>query len=142
MFIRKFIYKLRLTLRPLVQRMGGMDINWGYWIFSGICLVFIILLMVNMYRIVVKGYQRYEIIQEENTRLAELISKNEQLKDDLKFYLSKEFVDLKAREELNMAFPNQRLVYVDRKEKVEVNKPSREKEEGKKGIQEWLNLIF
>lgn len=142
MFIRKLRYKLAKFARTIFQRFQVVEVNWGYWIFSFICIVSIILLGTNIFRIIRKGYERYEIIQAEKKRLEELLYKNAQLSEELKYYSSKEFVDIKAREELNLAFPNQKLVYIEKKEVIELNEEEEEKEELNPDWRLWYDLIF
>ena len=140
MLFIKLKYRLNKIFKPIFSK--SLEINWHYWIFTFICFISILLLGVNIFRIVQKGYERYEIIQEEKRRLEKLIEQNYKLKEDLKYYSSKEYVDIKAREELNMAFPNQRLVYIEKKESYidEENKEDEEKITPSWHL--WYDLIF
>ena len=120
-----------------------MNINWGYWIFTLICLFSIVLLGVNIFRIISKGYERYEIIQEERRRLEALIERNYKLREDLKYYSSKEYIDLKAREELNMAFPNQKLVYIEKNQELDFSsEEDLNQQELEPSWHLWYDLIF
>lgn len=111
--------------------------------FSFFCIVSIVLLGVNIFRIVRKGYERYEIIQMEKSRLEELIQRKIELQEDLKYYSSKEYIDLKAREELNLAFPNQRLVRIEREEELGISDEQNEtSNELVPSWRLWYELIF
>lgn len=142
MVIRKIHYRLSQVYKFILRRFGRLEINWGYWIFSFICLASIIMLGMNIFRIIRKGYERYEIILNEKQRLEDLIAKNEELREDLKYYSSKEYVDIKAREELNLAFPNQRLVYIDREQYINIKEESRGEQELAPSWRLWYDLIF
>jgi len=95
-----------------------------------------------MFRIIRKGYERYEIILDEKSRLEELEVKNAELYEELKYYSSKEFIDVKAREELNLAFPNQKLVYIERLEEIEIEEGSKQENKMKPHWKHWYDLIF
>ena len=142
MFIKKIEYKISKFIQKLSRVFRGMGFSWGYWIFSLICVVSIVLLGVNIFRIIKKGYERYEIIQSEKRRLDELSRRNTQLQDELKYYSSKEFVDVKAREELNLAFPNQKLVYIEKDTSVVLEGDSVEEKELTPSWRLWYELIF
>lgn len=142
MFFRKLKHKILKIQQYLFRKVGGIEINWGYLIFLTICIVSIILLGSNIFRIIRKGYERYEIILKEKERLEELEQKNAHLYEELKYYSSKEFVDIKAREELNLAFPNQKLVYIEKKEPIELHESSEEKEQFVPSWRLWYELIF
>lgn len=142
MLIRKIQYKISKVSQSLYRRTHGIEINWGYVIFSFFCIASILLLGANIFRIIRKGYERYEIIQSEKRRLEELMARNARLHEDLKYYSSKEFVDVKAREELNLAFPNQKLVYIEKEMLVELDEGEAEKEELSPCWMLWYELIF
>jgi cell division protein FtsB len=142
MLFKKIKYKLTVFQKLILRKTKHFEINWMYWVLSSICLLSIFLLSLHVFRIIRKGYERYEIIQREKERLEELEARNIELKEELKYYSSTEFIDIKAREELNLAFPNQRLVYIDRSEKVEIEEVSRRKEEIKPHWKNWFDLIF
>ncbi|MBU0975678.1 MAG: hypothetical protein ABIE03_07765 [Patescibacteria group bacterium] len=144
MFILKKIrYRLSKVLNALVRKSFSVQVNWAYWIFTFICFLSIVLLGANIFRIIKKGQERYNIIQEERSRLEKLYEKNYQLKEDLKYYSSKEYIDIKAREELNLVFPDQKLVFIE-----EGEVPSFESEEGKESEKRephwklWYDLLF
>ncbi|MBN2015404.1 hypothetical protein JW766_01085 [Candidatus Dojkabacteria bacterium] len=140
---KKINYILSKFWQGVVRRYSSVSINWGYVIFTSICILSIILLSINIFRIIRKGYERYEIILEEKERLEKLFEKNAELREELKYYSSKEYIDLKAREELNLAFPNQKLVYIEKQK--ELNSEGEEKvreEELKPGWRLWYDLIF
>lgn len=143
MFFKKIQYRVEQGLRPIIRQILGIQLDWGYIFFSGICIVAIVLLGTNIYRTIRKGYERYEIILSEKERLEKLIEKNLALKEDLKYYSSKEYIDLKAREELNLAFPNQRLVYIEKP--VSIPSGDEPREEVKKpnpSWKLWYDLLF
>lgn len=144
LLLRKIKYKLSKTTQGSLRFLSTFEVNWGYLGFVFVCTISIILLGVNISRIVRKGYERYEIIQEEKRRLDKLAERNQELKKDLKYYSSVEFVDIKAREELNMAFPNQRLIYIEEEESVDIKDDADQKEENevKPSWRHWYNLIF
>lgn len=143
MIIRKLKYKISQLSKPLSRKLKNFEFNWGYWFFFIISIIAIGVLTSNIFRIVKKGYKRYEIIQQEKERLAQLKKENKELQEALKYYSSKEFVDLKAREELKLAFPDQQLVYyVDENEEIyEIEKEELEKREVP-NWQQWRDLIF
>jgi hypothetical protein len=143
MFVKRFLYKLSKVIQTVDSKLGGIEINWGYWIFTAICLLSIVLLAANILRIFKKGYERYEIIQQEKERLEALIERNIELQEDLKYYSSTEYVDIKAREELNLAFPNQRLVYIEKKEDYEIDTSEKDGVFDLEPSWElWYDLIF
>jgi len=142
MFFKKIQYKVQKLLKFIPRLFYGVEVNLGYWLFLLICFVSIVLLSINIFRIIRKGYQRYEIIQSEKSRLEELISKNIQLQEDLKYYSSNEFVDIKAREELNLAFPNQKLVYIEKEEQIEIFGKTEQESKMVPSWRLWYDLIF
>ena len=141
MIIRRIKYLFTQIVNRFSRKAGNLKINWGYMIFSIFCVISILLLGVNIFRIIQKGYQRYEIIQEEKTRLEALIEKNKALEEDLKYYSSMEYVDVKAREELNLVFPDQRLVYIEKDFQFEESEND-EKIEMKPHWRLWYDLLF
>lgn len=143
MILRKIEYKLSAYIGPIARKIKGLDINWGYFTFTVICLVSIVVLGSNVFRTINKGYERFEIIQSERERLEKLIERNVQLKEDLKYYSSTEYIDLKAREELNLAFPNQRLVYVEHHGDIEIEQVNIEEQtELEPDWRHWYNLVM
>lgn len=101
------------------------------------------LLGANVFRIIKKGYERYEIIQQERVRLEELYAENYRLKEDLRYYSSKEYVDIKAREELNLVFPNQKLVSIEEDEILILEDEELiYLEEPKPSWRLWYDLLF
>lgn len=143
MIIRKIEYKFSQTFGPMIRNIRKVNLNWGLVVFSFVCMASITLLSVNIYRTIRKGYERYEIIQSERVRLEKLIEKNLQLKEDLKYYSSKEYIDLKAREELNLVFPDQKLVYVEKPKEVNIIEEDEVyEEELKPSWKHWYDLIF
>lgn len=143
MIIRKLKYKISQLAKPLSRKLKNFEFNWGYWAFFIVSIVAIGVLTSNIFRIVQKGYKRYEIIQQEKERLAQLQKENRELKEELEYYSSKEFVDLKAREELNLAFPDQQLVYyVDENEEIYEIEEEESQEEEIPNWQKWRDLIF
>jgi hypothetical protein len=143
MLVKKIKYKISQISKFVSARAKGFEINWGYWGITFACILGILILSSNILRIVRKGYERYEIIQQEKERLERLIEKNAQLTEELKYYSTSEFVDVKAREELNMAFPNQRLIYIEKAgdvyEEVKVEEESTRLQPSWKL---WYDLIF
>lgn len=144
MLLKKIKYRISQVVQPILNRSINIKFNWGYWIFTFVCLLSIVLLGINVFRIIKKGYERYEIIQGEKRRLETLLVRNIQLKEDLKYYSSKEFIDVKAREELNLAFPNQRLVYIEDQETLDMfdNEDYEDIENLTPSWHLWYNLIF
>ncbi len=144
MLIRKIKYKLSKVSKGFLKRTNKIEIDLGYWFFSSICLLSIILLSINIFRIIKKGYGRYEIIQGEKERLEKLLERNAELKEDLKYYSSKEYIDVKAREELNLAFPDQRLVYIEKQEDLYIDNDTdgQRQESLKPDWRLWYDLIF
>jgi hypothetical protein len=144
MFLKKIQYQLVKMLRTIFDRFKGIEINWGYVFFFLFCSASIILLSSNILRIIQKGYERYEIIQQEKERLEKLVLRNLELKEELKYCSSKEHVDIKAREELNFAFPNQHLVYIDRDTEIDIYSEPQVTEETRlePDWKLWFDLIF
>lgn len=143
MILQKIKYKVSKAFSNIWRHSSSIHINWGYWLFSIICFVSIILLGGNVFRIIKKGYERYEIIQQERTRLEELYEKNYRLKDELRYYSSKEYIDIKAREELNLVFPDQKLVSIQDEEILIIDDEEFiYQEETKPNWRLWYDLLF
>ncbi len=144
MLIRKIQYQLKKVYKVIEMRTASIEINWVNVIFTFVSSIGIVLLGVNVFRIIKKGYERYEIITEEKKRLENLLALNASLKEDLKYYSSKEYIDLKAREELNLTYPNQRLVYIekDNKNDLDITEKKEEVSVVKPSWKNWYNLIF
>jgi cell division protein FtsB len=143
MFLKKIQYRISKVVNGVLNRTRNIEINWGYWAFTFVCLLSIILLGANIFRIIKKGYERYEIIQDEKRRLEKLIAKNEELTEELKYYSSTEYVDIKAREELNLAFPNQRLVYIEKEDEILIDsETTRDDTKLDPNWRLWYDLIF
>jgi len=146
MILQKIRYKITTVVQSFSRNTKGVNINWGYSVFSLICLLSIVLLGINVVRIIRKGYERYDIIREEKRRLESLLEKNQELKEELKYYSSKEFIDIKAREELNLAFPHQKLVYIERSDagilQVEDSNSENEVVKMSPSWKLWYKLIF
>jgi cell division protein FtsB len=144
MILNKVKYKLSQLLKFVSTRAKGFEINWSYWGITFASILGILILSANIFRIVRKGYERYDIIQQEKERLEKLLEKNAELTEELKYYSSSEFVDIKAREELNMAFPNQRLIYIEKHEPLFLDEDDEQnaKENLEPGWRLWYDLIF
>lgn len=142
MIFRKIKYQLKKFSNFLSRRFGNFEINWGYWFFTFLSFIGIILLGLNIFRVVRKGYERYEILLEEKKRLEELYRRNAELKEDLKYYSSKEYVDLKAREELNLTFPDQKLIYIEKEVDIDIKEDKNEQEALEPSWEHWYDLIF
>jgi cell division protein FtsB len=141
--LKKIEYRLGKLFKRLVRKSFTLQINWAYWIFTLICFLSILLLGANIFRIIKRGQERYDIIQEERARLEALYEENYELKEDLKYYSSKEYVDIKAREELNLVFPDQRLVLIEEGEVPNYeNDKMEEKDERKPSWKQWYDLLF
>ena len=142
MLLEKIKYKLSNIIKPSARRLGNIHVNWGYFLFTFFVTVAIILLGSNIYRIIKKGYERYEIINAEQARLDELIAKNLILEEDLKYYSSKEYIDLIAREQFNYVRPGQHLAYTIKEiEYYEKKQPEEVKELPEPGWRNWLELL-
>jgi len=142
MIFKKISYKLKSFLNPLVRKLSGVELNFGYYLFFLICSITIIILISNIIGIIKRGYERHEIIKEEKARLENLKAENEKLQNDLKYYTSKEYIDLKAREELNLALPNQKLAMYIKPVMVEEEEKYEEIEPKDPDISLWVELIF
>lgn len=143
MILQKIKYNFSNFIKPILRRLETLDINWGYALFSFVSVLAIVLLTGNIYRIIKRGYERYEIIQQEEERLAELELQNKELEDELKYYSSKEYIDIKAREEFNLVFPNQHLVYTVKEADFYESKPVVQiYEPPEPSWRVWKDLIF
>lgn len=144
MLLKKIQYRYKLIsqrLRIIISKFNITASNLLFIVLSGFG---IFLLSGNLIRIIRKGYERYEIIQEERARNEELLRKKMQLEEDLKYYSSIEYIDIKAREDLNMVFPDQKLVYIDDSEYIDYQLEAdvEEEKEMKPNWRLWYNLLF
>jgi cell division protein FtsB len=143
-FFRKIKFRVNKILRQISHLSEIADVNVNYLLFIVVTTISVVVLIINIYRIVQRGYERYETIEKEKIRLEELKLTNEELHDELKYYSSKDYIYLKAREEFQMVFPNQRLVYIEKKfsrDEGEIGFDTNEKER-KTNFELWYNLIF
>jgi cell division protein FtsB len=112
-----------------------------------ICIGLIAISLKNIYGIVERGYQRFQFIQTENERFNDLFRENARLQEDLQYYSSYEYIEYKAREELNLVYPGSKLLYVNRSpediERIELASIDREPSKtADPQFHRWVELIL
>lgn len=133
--------------KSVTRKVTNIRIEWSKAFLMMICLGLIAISLKNIYGIVERGYQRYQFIQTENERFNELLEENTRLKDDLQYYSSYEYIEYKAREELNLVYPGSKLLYVDRGpadiERIELpGEEDQHETPSEPRIQRWIELIL
>ncbi len=113
-------------------------------------LILIILFIVSLYLIVysVKDIlgilKKKEEIKKEQLKLERLKAKNEELKKQLEYVKTPEFIEKEAREKLNLARPGEVVVILPENvsEIVDIGKEQKPSKEEKPNWKKWLNLFF
>ena len=109
-----FFQKLKYKIRTINSKFTALNINW--WnIFGRLILLLIIIgLSANIYSTFQKGYTTAERFQVEQEKLELIKKENDELKDQVKEYASIEYKRIYARDNLNLAHPNETIYLIDR----------------------------
>lgn len=117
MFLLKIKYKLRQYSKAIgVKRTNfKFNISFELILLLSITTLLSFLLISSIYNSI-NDIGQYKILDQEDDRLAELVTENERLFKEKDFYESKYYQRLYAREALNLAEPRQELYLVERRE--------------------------
>lgn len=147
MILLRIKYIINRILGSFRIKLPTTNIDWPNVAISVISTVVILILSVNIFNVIKNGTERYSLIQNEVAKLAELTRKNEELKKDLEYKLSDDYVVKISLEQLNLAYPNSKVFlikgnntnisYVDIKS--EFNKPTVVE---KSKLDQWLDLFL
>ena len=131
MFLLKIKYKLAQLLKRLNWGSPKININFSmeFVILFSVTTLLSVLLVSSIYESI-NDIGQYKILDDENSRLEELLDENDKLLKERDFYSSKYYYRLYAREALNLAEEDQELYFVERRADINYE-----------GIQENLDPI-
>ncbi len=114
-------------------------------IFSSKLFLFVlILLFAGLAKITIEKFievnKAKEILNKEQQRIAEKEAKNLELKEKLKYFQSKEYLENIAKEKLNLVKPGEKLIYILPKEKKKKKEEELKKEKEKEEMSFWESL--
>lgn len=92
MILLRIKYIINRILGSFRIKLPTTNIDWPNVTISILSTVVILILSVNIFNVIKNGTERYTLIQNEVAKLAELTRKNEDLKKDLEYKLSDDYV--------------------------------------------------
>ncbi len=140
-----FFQKLKYKIRNINSKFNSLHINWLAIFSKGLLLLIIVALSAEIYTTFEKGFITANRFTEEQEKLEVIKKENEELKDQVKEYASIEYKRIYARDNLNLAHPNETIYLIDRPlELPEIEKLPEEtmRVNFDNKVQYWTKLLF
>ncbi|PJE67272.1 hypothetical protein COU95_03305 [Candidatus Shapirobacteria bacterium CG10_big_fil_rev_8_21_14_0_10_40_9] len=111
---------------------------------TGILFLFGLYLIVSFSRDILDLYQKSKGVEKEQLKLEELQIKNEELKKQLEYVKSAEFLEKEAREKLGLAREGEVVVILPEnvEELISANQPQISENQEEPNWKKWLKLFF
>lgn len=131
--------------RALAHILQGVGQNYKAILINAVCVIGIIILGSNTFRVLQVGIQRYRLIAEERADLETVKAEEESLQNDLQWYSSLEFIEMQSRDYLNLANEGEAVLVLpdsDLLESVSNREPDSSSLRLSPSINLWIKLLL
>lgn len=148
------IARIKYITKKIGGKLGGnlqflQNINFDFKnvLISVASILIIVILLINIINVIKNGTERYSLIQTEVDKLNILKKKNDDLKKELAYKSSDDYLIKVSLDELNLVYPNSKVYFIKGENSlvpyVDVKKEVlRETKVVKTKLEEWFDLFF